>query len=373
MAGFEVATEEGSLGPEDLQNLQIVLRDCQAKLARAEAEVAREITSLRAEQDPNELFIQAAKQELTVLQGREFSPHCETCRCSLAELRKKTDDQIREKQAGMAVAEARIKEMSGCLAAAERSQPAEIENLRETIAEIEHKIAQYQAAEAARKALAEAEPREAVERRLTGSLALLEEVRRSQSQLAERLERCSQCRSAIADYKRRLKEAEDYERAYLVVARAQIPKAERVIHELENLREAILNEGLGGLLQSMEDFLTPFGMKKIRCDVEKGFFVDGLPVEGLSRGQSSMFFEAAFRVAVARKTGFHLIVLDHDAPVDDTSRSHLANSLLQSLPFQLIQTWTLSQKPASHPIEHLRRYWLSRGPEGVAKVEPIDA
>ena len=97
----------------------------------------------------------------------------------------------------------------------------------------------------------------------------------------------------------------------------------------------------------MNEFLEPFQLK-VAYDWDDGFRINDRPLEMFSHSETTMFFEGAFRYAVAKVTEIDVIVLEHEAPTDLEHHSMLVERLLKSGCQGFLDRVTVSVETPSH-------------------------
>jgi len=274
-------------------------------------------------------------------------PHCKTCSCP---------KDARE----LAGLTAHLAQLQKALAAK-----------REEYKAISEAMAAHRTAVKVQAALAKEPSREGLESKLAEAVIHLSDNDLETREIDQRIAKGEGILAQIQAYNRALAAAEATAKRQGDLMALEIPKVQRVIGELDRMREQIVATGAESFLGRMNEFLLPFVFPAIRYDYNQGFLVGDLPADWVSRGEGAMLFEAAFRVAVAHHTGVGLVVFDHDAPVDDINKSLLGRAL-QSAGVQVIQTWTLAMRPKEGPpSETVKRYWIMRGNDETARVEEI--
>ena len=359
------------------------LRTLRTQLAQVEGELAVN----KDEDERNSAVVTAKEQELREAdraldilrvainqsEGVKFEKHCQTCSCPVENLAKENRAKV-----------AKLVEQGRVLQAKVDSLKSEIQGyrngldvIRKVRKQLDDRCAKetlalrvHSAAAAAQAALEEMEPVESIELRIKQHTEQLVAKGKERDAAETHIEKGRGCIAKVDEYNTLSKAVTDHAKR-LADIMDEIPKVERVIRELEALRERIIAEGIGPFVADMQRFLKPFGLARVEYDWEAGFSVNGLPANRLSRGQGAMFFEAAFKVATAIKTKVPLVALDHDSPVDERYQRELSKGFFFAESLQILQTWTTSEKPTVKPLKGVKRLWVSCE-NGVAGVENLE-
>lgn len=338
-----------------------ILQEATAKLEEQRDRHRETIGTLEVELIHQDAKEQDAISRTDALRKQKPKKHCDTCQCPIAEQQKTIDAEIGRIEAEYQAAASAASELRAqgdiVVEADRRLRELVLSNKRDW----EALLADLEAYDKATAALG-IDPA-ALQQQISDAEAAAEDLR-------AQVERGDKCMAAIAVWKRDQEAGYQWARDYNA-AKDGIPQVEAAIRDLERIREKILSEGIGPFLETMKGFLAPFGMANVAYDGEQ-FLVDGRPATLLSRGQSGMFFEAGFRLAVAKKTGFPLVLLDHDSPISEDYTGPLMKAL-RAAGAQVIMTWTTSVRPTKPTPPGMKRYWLSPGPNppGGTKVEVL--
>lgn len=336
------------------------LQEQAAKLEEQIIEHAANRSQLNKEFDQRGRDLSVAREKLAVLERSKPKRHdCPTCTCDLSALQETADQAIQRAREDLESIRQILVETGQArdiATEAERRAQQEQAGIDRNLKAMKTDLGTYDKATAT-PVIDSA----AIQQQLTEAEAAAESLRAS-------VERGDKCMAAIAVWKRDQATAQEHAKKHRDLM-DQIPQVEAAIRDLERIREKILSEGIGPFLETMKGFLAPFGMANVAYNGEQ-FLVDGRPATYLSRGQSAMFFEAAFRLAVAKKTGLQLILLDHDSPISEDYMLPLMDALIKA-EAQVILTWTTSKRPTQPTPPGRKRYWLSLDANGGTKVEVL--
>jgi exonuclease SbcC len=354
---------QGLLSPKDAQTLRKQLAGLQEELTSWEEDYQGLLETIRQKEEGAGPALTAKLSSLRSqrekLEAQEFNPHCETCTCPVDQQKRELLEEVSLTETAISQAEEELHDLQESLVlhrqTAKEKEPA-ITRKRNQLQDVQAKLQQHAAAEQAQKIISERESPEGLHRRLEDSRGRLEKENAQIAVAEERRLKGEGYLEQIKEYHRQQKAGEEHARLYMTLIQEEIPAVERVIAELQRVRAGIMKEGIAPFLDTMAEFLAPFGITGLAYDLEDGFKVGEVEANHLSRGQSAMLFEGAFRAAVARKTGIPLIVLDHDAPVDDTAKQKLMGLLMRT-EAQVLMTWTLSEKPTVPLQPGVRRFW----------------
>lgn len=363
----------GLLSDIEAQNLRKELATIEASVKSWEADVEQltaDYAAARSEAAAAEQRAVEHRQRAAQFTSAKFEPHCETCTCPMEE--RKAIAQAEANKAKKAQDEAQREAEQGW----QRTQilDARRKELREKI------DAETKKARSMRDGLARHNAAKEQSARRESPETVQGRIERTNAELAAYQTRITEAQAvidalerdwlAVGGYNEEKRAGEDHARRYISLINERLPSVQRVVDELDRLRQQIMESGAGPFLMDMAGFLAPFGLTAPEYDPESGFRVGGLPAWELSGGEQAAFFEAALRFAAAKRAKFPLIVLDQMAPVDEENRRLLMDGLFRS-DCQVIAAWTTTERPKPKRMVGVRRYWIE-AQEGRAVVSDLD-
>lgn len=177
-----------------------------------------------------------------------------------------------------------------------------------------------------------------------------------------------QALAAVAEYNLGVQKAEDHARKILANM-DKIKDIKQVIRELETRKQDIVESRIAKFAELMNQFLEPFAMK-VTYSLDEGFRINNRPLEMFSHSQMAMFFEAAFRFAVAKITELGVIVLEHEAPTDAKHHTALVRQLLKS-ECQVFQVFATDEQKNPPAMPGVKFFWCSLDPVGISHAVEI--